>query len=237
MIASSTKPRSKEASMPPGFTLMEILLAILIVTILFTTIYGAWATVSSTSRAVTDDIVDYEMAEICLNRMVMDLQGLFIAQRPAYVDPEPDSDPDPYQVHGTVGDPAAPFSGLRFTARSHLAMGDETKNGIAQILYYLDSQNHEPPFAIRRADTLFPFDTPEPRPTDPILCERVQELTFTFYDQDGETHDQWNSESDDTGYATPRAVGIDLKIGSKEAPKRFETMIVFPLYRDKKELR
>lgn len=221
--------------MPSGFTLMEILLAILILGILFTTIYGAWATVSKTTRAVTDDIVDYEVAEICLSRMIMDLQGLVIAQRPAYVDPEPNAEPDPYQIVSTVSDPGAPFSGLRFTARSHLPMVDETRNGIAQILYYLDSPNDAPPYVIRRADSLFPFETLEARPTDPILCEGVRELALIFYDQDGETHEQWNSESDNVGFATPRAIAIDLKIGNEEAPKRFETMIVFPIYRDKKE--
>lgn len=221
--------------MPSGFTLMEILMAILILGILFTTIYGAWATVSKTTRAVTDDIVDYEVAEICLSRMIMDLQGLVIARRPAYVDPEPNSEPDPYRIIATVNDPGALFSGLRFTARSHLPMVDETRNGIAQILYYLDSPNDAPPYVIRRADSLFPYETMEPKPTDPILCEGVQKLAFVFYDQDGQTHEQWDSESDDVGFATPRAISIDLTIGHKEVAKRFKTMVVFPLYRDKKE--
>jgi general secretion pathway protein J len=61
----------------------------------------------------------------------------------------------------------------------------------------------------------------------------VKTLTFKFFDHEGAEHDQWDSESDDVDYATPRAVAIQLEIGTPSATFEYETRVNLPAFRDK----
>ena len=54
-----------------------------------------------------------------------------------------------------------------------------------------------------------------------------------YDDEDGEPHETWDSESRQIKYATPRAVQVRLEIGDESNSIFFETMIEFPVYRDK----
>jgi hypothetical protein len=59
----------------------------------------------------------------------------------------------------------------------------------------------------------------------------VKTLTFTYIDAENDEKETWDSDSDDVGYATPRAVRIRLEIGSEENFHTFQTTILFPQYR------
>jgi general secretion pathway protein J len=215
-----------------GFTLMEMMLAVLILGIVFTTIYGAWATVSGTSRIVDTEITDFESAGSCLNRILLDIQGVYVTRWPEYAPPDTDDDSDPYRVLGQATDAVTvPFTVLRFAARSHLPLSGQPGNGTARIAYYLDSNTGGPPFVIRRADDLFPYHEREPNASDPVLCRNVNRLSFVFTDQDGETHDDWDSDDRRFGFATPRVIGIRLEIGDDNNTRVFRTATTLPVYR------
>ncbi len=224
-----------------GFTLLEILLAIFIFTIVVTTMLGSYNAVFSNVGALNRSIEAHQMGRSCMNRMTADLEALYVEIPPGYTPPDIDDPPDPHRIIGEeVYGGTETFPRLRFTALAHLPFGDDPRDGVAEVVYYVQ-WDPETGGTLRRADSLFPdyrYDERggfEERPSDPILCESVKSLTYTFLDADGREHDHWNSETDEFDFATPRALGIELEIGDEFTSISFQTMVAFPIFREKKE--
>jgi len=70
---------------------------------------------------------------------------------------------------------------------------------------------------------------------DPVLCEGLKSLVFSYVDGDGATHESWDSESEAFDYTTPRAVGIKLELGDDAASFLFQTTVILPVYRTEAE--
>ncbi len=216
-----------------GFTLLEILVTLAIFAIIAATIFGSFNMVFTNTESIHERIATYEMAKNGLNRMLLDIQSLY-ADTTAYKTPDIADTPDPYRV---VGDKtyfgAESFSRLRFASLAHLSFSEQNQDGIAQIVYYVQEsdENH---YILRRSDSLFPYKPIEEIKNDPILCENIRSLKFTYYDQAGVTYENWDSDTDDFGYATPGAIGIELEIGTESRAFRFETMVTIPMWREKK---
>jgi general secretion pathway protein J len=221
-----------------GFTLLEILIAITIFSVLVTTIYSSLNAVLSRNDAIVYGADIHEKARSCLNRMVNDLTSVYVELPPLYKQPETISKPDPYRFVAektTVGTNYYPK--IRFTSMSHLPMTGSAGSGIAEIVYYaIENKDRDSRPILKRSDRAFPFyqdDTFEERESDPILCEDVEELVLTYYDQDGDAHEEWDSESDFYKYATPKRVAIQLKIKKKSEVYVFNTQVELPVYREK----
>ncbi|RJP86068.1 MAG: prepilin-type N-terminal cleavage/methylation domain-containing protein [Desulfobacteraceae bacterium] len=225
-----------------GFTLLEILIAIFIFSIVITTIFGTFNAVISRTESIKNGTGDYEMARTCLNRMVSDLSAIYIDQKPLYEPPDFDDDPDPY---GFVGKSefygGKSFSQLRFASTEHLSMTGKIENGIAEIVYYVKEINDPDTgtqYVLKRSDTLYPEKDAgefEPKDSDPVLCENIEELTFVYFDAEGKEYEEWDSDSDNVKYATPSAVEIRLKIANGAQGYPFTTTTRLPVYRDKIE--
>jgi general secretion pathway protein J len=228
-----------------GFTLLEILIAIFIFAVVITTVFGSFNFVFGRIGIIEESRTTYEMAKDCLNRMSIDLTSAYFRQSPAYKPPKEDEEQDPYRLVGKLSDAGGEdFGQLRFTAMDHLPLQQRQRDGVmdhlplqqrqrdgvAEIIYYVTTER-DGTRVLRRSDRL---DFSEPRDTlsgDPILCENVKALTFTYIDAENEEKETWDSDSDDVGYATPRAVRIRLEIGPDENFHTFETTILFPQYR------
>ena len=216
-----------------GFTLLEVLLAIFFFSIIITTLFGAYTAVLDKAQSVENNLVFNDMAQVCLNRMIIDLKSAYVALPPLYKQPAFDSQPDPYRIVTVPSETGEDrFMTLRFTSQAHIALDRQFRSGVAEIVYYVQARN-DGQFVLRRSDRLF-FDEPfEPQPGDPILCENVKHLTFRFVDYEGEDHDNWDSETDDFDYATPRGITIKLEIGTPSSTFTYETRINLPVYREK----
>jgi general secretion pathway protein J len=221
--------------MSEGFTLLEILIAMTIFAVVATTIFGSYNFIFSTTDAFNSGIAVNESARNCLSRMTFDLQAVYVAFPPAYTLPGQDASPDTYRFSGeidTVGGTA--FPRLRFTSLAHVAFEKGRQEGIAEIVYYVQAGDNGT-FILRRSDTLYPYQPFREKGTDPVLCENLKSLKFTYYDAEGADADRWNSDSDDFKYATPRAVGIQLELGNGSFSQRFATLVALPVYRLKSE--
>jgi len=232
-MVSKVMKRKKASS---GFTLLEILIAIFIFSIIVTTIFGSFTSVFSNAETISKGIGSYEMGKNCLNRMIFDLKSMHVSPDAEYARPSLNDTPDPYRV---VGDTSyagtASFSRLRFTSLSHVSLEKSTRDGIAEIVYYVQSQDDEQ-YVLRRADSLYPykrFDGKnfEEQFADPALCEGVKSLIFIYYDEEGTEYDYWDSESSEFKYATPSAIKIKLEFGDDYSSLFFETMVDLPIYR------
>ena len=216
-----------------GFTLLEIMISIFIFSIIITTVFASYRSVFFSADKIDAGLDLYGMTGSCLNRISLDLSGIAIAQVPEYAKPELDSTPDPYRVVGDRSDlSGADFPRLRLASRSHVPLDGSAHESIAEIIYYV-SEDEESGYRLRRSDRLYPYKTPEEQANDPVLCEKLKSLVFTYYDNEGETHDTWDSESKDVAYATPKSINIRLEVGEEDAvSKVFETMVMLPVVRE-----
>jgi general secretion pathway protein J len=221
LSARSQKPGASGQQREAGFTLMEVLVAITILAVVVTTILASFNSVFSTTEVLDQSADIYEMAKNCMKRLTSDLESINIAQRPLYKPPEFDQPPDPYRIVATTGD-----------TRAHISLGKSPGKGIAEIIYYVQAAS-ESDLVLKRADNLYPYPAFEERGSDPVLCKYVKSLAFKFYDQDGTEFDAWDSDSDEFGYATPKAIGVRLELANKAASCTFETMVSLPVIREK----
>jgi general secretion pathway protein J len=174
----------------------------------------------------------YDMAQSCFKRMLTDLQSVHIAHPPAFAPPQGDTEPDPYRIVGdTTYTGTATYGRLRFASLAHVALGKEKRIGIAEIKYYVEPAPNGS-LVLRRSDRLDPdTEAPETAVKDPILCEKVQSLTFAFISADGEEREIWDSDSEDFDYETPQAVRIRMAIGTEDMAHLFETTVRLPQVR------
>ncbi len=222
-----------------GFTLMEILIAISIFAVVTTTIFASFRAVLSKNEAIRQGEEAYEMARSCMDRIVMDLTSLYIELPPMYQKPELNDPPDPYRFSAEqVFAGSRQFTRLRFASTAHLPMGGQSGGGVAEIIYYVPRQTHSDSNAVlKRSDRAYPYDLEpefEENTADPILCEDVEEFSLLFYDEEGNSHEEWNSDSDRHRYATPRTVAVKLRIAPEGTPGYdFFSQIPLPVFRDK----
>jgi general secretion pathway protein J len=214
-----------------GFTLLELLIAIFLFSILTTTLFVSYRTLFVDTDDFESGITHYEMAQACLARITTDLRSIHVNLPPLYAKPGIDSPPGNYRVVGeTDFTGGSAFGRLRFTSTAHLAPGKSNLSGIAEIRYYVHSGD-EDQFVLRRSDTLYPYPPFEESNSDPVLCENVKAFQFTFYDDSGVEHETWNSESADFKYATPVAIGVELEVGDEHTSRFFKTRIALTINR------
>jgi general secretion pathway protein J len=216
-----------------GFTLLEIMISIFIFSIIITTIFASFRSVFFSADKINAGLDLYGMTGSCLNRISLDLSGITIAQPPEYTKPGFDSSPDPYRVVGDQSElSGADFPRLRLTSQSHVPLDGSVHESVAEIVYYV-SEDEQNGYQLRRSDLLYPYTPPEEQAGDPVLCEELKSLVFTYYDIEGTAYDTWDSESESTAYATPKAINILLEVGDEESITMvFETMVMLPVVRE-----
>jgi general secretion pathway protein J len=235
MIGKLATYVGKQKGSQYGFTLMEILLAFLILGMVVTTVLASFNAVFSTTDTLNTGSRYYEMAKNCLNRMTLDLEAVYARQAPIYKKPEFDGPPDPYRLVGSTSDVGGTsFATIRFTSNAHVPLENSKRKGITEIVYYVQAQN-DGQMVLRRSDSLYPYPEFEERASDPVLCNNLKSLAFKYIDTDGEESDEWDSDSDEYGYATPVAVRIALEVGDEAISYSFETTVRLPTGREKIE--
>jgi general secretion pathway protein J len=212
------------------------MVAILIFSIIITTVFASFRSVFFSADKIDAGLDTYSMAGSCLNRISLDISGTTITQSPEYTKPEFDSPPDPYRVVGDQSElSGADFPRLRLASRSHVPLDGSAHESVAEIVYYV-SEDEENGHMLRRSDRLYPYTPPEEQAGDPVLCERLKSLVFTYYDNKGTAYDTWDSESEDVSYATPKAINVLLEVGEEDSASLvFETMVMLPAVREAME--
>jgi general secretion pathway protein J len=123
---------------------------------------------------------------------------------------------------------------IRFASRAHIGLENSPREGIAEIIYYVQPGDEGHP-VLKRTDNLYPYPDFEERGSDPVLSKYVKSLAFKFYDEEGLEYDVWDSDSDEFGYATPKVIAIRLELANKSTSQTFETRVFLPLLREKTE--
>ena len=229
-VSSIAQPATSD-----GFTLLEILLSFLILGIVMTTIMASFNAVFSTTDTLKNSSQYFEMAKNCLNRMTRDLEALYVQQPPLYKPPDFDDPPDPYRIVGSTTDVGGTsFATIRFTSSAHIPLDNNKRDGIAEIIYYVQAKK-DGQLVLKRADHLYPYPPFEEKGGDPVLCIYLKSLVLMYLDAEDSESDEWDSDSDEYGHATPAAVRIQLEVGNETTSYDFETTIRLAVQRQKIE--
>ncbi len=212
-----------------GFTLLEILIAMFIFAVVLSTIYTSY---TGTFRIVneTESQADiYGMARVALERIQEDLESVYIpkdAKSPESVEDSPFVVEDK-EIKGRSAD------SLRFISRAHLVFSEqEQASGTAEIDYYVKEDEEGEGLVLYRADTPAFQEKPEEGTGGLVLCDSLISVNFTYYDDEGEEHDDWYSTSEEFEDKIPKMVSVKLEFENStdiEAPFTFMTSVALPL--------
>ncbi len=208
-----------------GYTLIEILVAVLILGIVLSTIYASYTGTFRIIGAIQNDAEVYGMARTTLDRMARDLQssalwrGAFTFKTRTY----------------TLGN--REFTRLIFRSMAHIAFSDkEAPDGISVIEYSI--QEGKEGYSLLRNDSLYRDPEKDSSPADGfLLCNRVEALTYTFYDEMGKEHASWDSGTNDVEVQKkrfPAAILIRLSLTNETDSKRphlFMIRVLLPFNR------
>ena len=206
-----------------GFTLIEILIAILILGIVLTTVYASYTGTFRIIKETEYDAEVYGIARSVLDRLSRDLEsaapwgGVFTFQTTAY----------------TLGN--REFVRLLFRSTAHVAFSDnEAPEGTAVIEYRIEEGTEKEGYCLWRSDSLFR----DPRREESLasgylLGERVEDLAWLFYDDKGKEYDRWDSAGDVEAQKkkAPASVLIRLSLvneANREHPYLFSTRVLLP---------
>jgi len=216
-----------------GFTLLEVLLAIFIFSVVVSTVFGSYFLVFQQVEAIDQDMTYHEMAQNCLLRMKTDMQSVHIPLPPGYDPPKFGQKPGPYQIVGdSVFLEGLSFSRLIFSSYAHLPINGTSQKQIVQIAYYVQALENEG-LVLKRSDNFDNKRDFEEKDSDPILCRSIKGLMFKYFDHDNQKYETWDSESREFRYATPCAIGIQLEVGDDSQTHMFATLVTLPVHRKK----
>lgn len=212
-----------------GFTLVELLVAMSVFAIVATLAFTAMRLTARDQEGLARKADLETAAAMCLERVAKDLTSLYVPLPPVFTPPIEQEPASEFRV-AAVSD-AADESILHFASLAHVSFEDPPRRGIARISY-VPAAEEKARDLIRRADHLLAGREISPDGLDPVLCEHVKRMEVYFYGWDGETVDDWDSEAERYGYATPRAIRIELQIEAGGYGQQFETTVYLPVQRE-----
>ena len=218
-----------------GFTLLEILIAIVIFATLLTTIYASY---TGTFRVIDDTESQaeiYRMASIAMERMLEDLESVYIQKGNQHASSEGDRGSS-FQFFGEEREIMGRRADtLRFTSSAHIDFsGKNPGHGTAQIGYFVRESNDGEDFVLYRSDNphfreAYPFDEES---GGLVLCEGLASVAFTYYGEEGGVFNSWDSATEDMENKIPKMVSISLEFQNTlnpEVPIRFMTSVALPM--------
>jgi general secretion pathway protein J len=215
---------SKKINPSVGFTLVEILIAIFILSLVMATVYASYTGILKTSRQLEEEGAIYQMARASMDRLIKDLSSLQKSSGSFYLNAE-------VKKSGN-----REFHSVSFWSSSHLAFGeDESEGRPATISYYFQESDDGKSFSLLRSD--LSGDTPDQTKKEDggfIICKNIDTFRLTFYDAAGEESDSWSVSSvpgQEKGKA-PAAIKIELFVvnpNDSEKPYKFMTKVFIPV--------
>ena len=196
-----------------GFTLLEILIAIAILALVVSSLYGAYSGTMETTEMVESARDVDQAARLALMQMVDDFSSLY------YKEAEGEDEDSPFRFQGGMDGESEKGTVVQFASTAHLGFDGSFPNlRINRVSYVLEKQaDNERYYRLVRMELPF-VDLPGEREETAIeLADTVESLTVTYLNKDGETMSQWDSKDQDTEGILPRLVHIRLQLAGEKS--------------------
>jgi len=209
---------------PRGFTLIEVLIAVFILSVVMATVYVSYSSTMKTARQMEEESAIYNMARVAMDRIGKDLTSLQTSEGSFYFSAEKKK----------LGQ--REFSHLSFWSAAHLSFGEsDAKGRPATIIYYAAENDEKTGFSLFRAD----MDGAKPQkdestPPGFVLCKNVDAFRVSFYDESGSQTDSWDATAahGTSKRPIPTAVKIELSLVNPHDPNnpfKFMTRVFLPV--------
>lgn len=208
-----------------GFTLIELLVSIFIFALVMSMIYGAYKTVLTSAETVKHGDVPFEEGRSAMERIAIDLTGLYVSHEAEYNLAKKDSSQDPYSVKlERISYSGKNFSKLSFVSSAHVSFTDEGEGIHSRITIYA-VQDKDGSFSLRRSDKRFPDNTNSSYQTDPILCRNLTQFSVEAIDKSGSGTDIWDTDAGTGSGELPFFFSIILEASSGESKALFKQSV------------
>ena len=200
-----------------GFTLLEILIAVAILALVVSSLYGAYSGTLETTEMV-ESIRDVDqVARLTLMQMADDFKSLY------YQKAQGEGEESPYSFGGGMEGEGEGGAIVEFATTSHLGF-DLTfpSQRINRVSYVLEKQpDNEKLYRLVRKELPFAGLPGERQEVEIEIADEVESLTLTYFNEDGQTFPQWDSEAEGL---LPRLVEIRLQLAGDKS-RTFTTSV------------
>ncbi len=166
-----------------GFTLLELLIAIFIFAIVVSSVYGTYTTTFKVVENVESETEVHHRARIALERIAEDLESVYQGSGGTMEGESQDIDSRRAET-------------LKFITLAHLNLGStDPAPKRATVKYSVESDDETGLFRLYRADTLMtPGVVIDPDEKGFVLCDKLWEVRFTYFDETGSEEEDWDSK-------------------------------------------
>lgn len=210
MIPSSSEQVRAGRNLSSGFTLIEVLIAVAITSLVLMAIYGVFASVDGARRRLTNDSEAYHRARVIFDRIGREVRGAYL--KPGSLDT---------YLEGRGGDRREPYLTLTTTATTPQGDG----GGLSQVRYEWleDAENAKETLVLTRRES--GTRQPEKNGREGYrLAVGIEEVWLRFHDGT-EWKDDWDSRSQ----GPPKRVEIAMRIRSGDLKVPFRSSFELPV--------
>ena len=137
-----------------GFTLLEILIAVTIFSVLMLTLFSSLRIFLTSAHIIKQEVDQIERTTSSFKQITNDLKMIFITQPPRYSKPGFNSEPDQYRFEGQGSE-------LSFASCCHVDYNNDLIDSIVRIVYYLRAGENHNTFDLCRKQMLPPYSNME----------------------------------------------------------------------------
>jgi len=195
-----------------GFTLVEVMVAVTVTSIILLTIYGVFSSVSSAKERLEGEGEDFHRARVLFDRLGREIRGAYYrggGRGQVFV--------------GGKDDLGRTFLTMSTTATTPL---EQHQGGLARVHYLLREDTEEG----RPGLTLFRQESPPFLPVNEEtagyrLVAGIESLEFRFFSR-GTWSEEWDADSMDS---LPMMVEVSLVLRTEEGTRPFLTAFEMPV--------
>lgn len=161
-----------------GFTLVEVLVAVIVTSLLLLSVYGVFTTVDGARQRVEGDAEHYQAARVIFDRLGREVRGVYWSSAPN----------SKTVFRGGLNEEGRPYLELSTTTATPQSGGA----GIVIVRYEpRDDPDHPGQLLLLRSER--PLFTEEFRPADTLtLAGGIESLQLRYF-TDGSWHEAWDS--------------------------------------------
>jgi len=203
-----------------GFTLIEIMISLAILSVLFIMVYGTFSAVFQASEQMESEADDFRLARLGFYHLAKDLSMFHIVRTPV-VSPGEEKRPLIFvgedRIRLEEGD-ELPNDLLQFTSVSHgRTMRDAPESDQVTLSYYLQERRLVQEAILSNGKVIVQE-----------IGEPVDGLNFRYLDPEGpEWVDEWDAQEKKN--RPPLAIEVEFYLKKEQGePRRFKTWVDFP---------